>query len=366
VSIPFVDLKAQYQEIGAEVEPVVREVMASGRFVLGPEVERFEREFAAFCGARSAVGVASGTDALRLALEALGVGPGDEVIVPVHTFIATALAVSFTGARPVFVDIDPRTYNLSAELAGKAITPRTRAVIPVHLYGQPADMDPLGEIARRHGLFVIEDACQAHGAEYRERRVGALADAGCFSFYPSKNLGAYGDGGMIATNNLALAQRLFLLRDMGRESKYAHAIRGYNSRLDNIQAAILLVKLRRLERWNEARREWARRYNQLLSDTPCTCPYEAPYVRHVYHLYVIRVEKRNQLVDYLRDRGIATGIHYPIPLHQQKAYADLGYSLGDFPVAEKLSGEILSLPMYPELGEERVGEVVSAIRSFTG
>jgi dTDP-4-amino-4,6-dideoxygalactose transaminase len=366
LTISFVDLSAQYRNIGPEIEPVVREIMASGRFILGPELARFEGEFAAYCGVSSAVGVASGTDALHLALEALGLGPGDEVIVPVNTFIATAYAVNAVGAKPVFVDVDPRTYNISAAVVESALTPATRAIIPVHLYGQPVDMGPLTELALRHGLFVVEDACQAHGAEYRGKRTGSLGDVGCFSFYPGKNLGAYGDGGMIVTDNAEIVDRLRSLRDLGRKSKYEHTSLGYNSRLDNIQAAILLVKLRHLESWNAARRKWAGLYDQLLADAHCVCPYGAPFVTHVYHLYVIRAERRDELAKHLRDRGIDTGVHYPVPLHMQKVYDSLGYRVGQFPVAEKLSNEILSLPMYPELEEERVRDVARAVRSFTG
>ncbi|MCX6357593.1 MAG: DegT/DnrJ/EryC1/StrS family aminotransferase [Candidatus Aureabacteria bacterium] len=365
-NIPLVDLRAQYRELGPEVEPVVRDIMADGRFILGPEVEGFERAFAGFCGVGHAVGVSSGTDAIHLALEALGVGPGDEVIVPANTFIATALAVSMAGARPVFADVDPDTFNCTAETVTRALTPKTRTILPVHLYGQTVDMDPLGELARSRGLCVVEDACQAHGAGYRGKRAGGLGVAGCFSFYPGKNLGAYGDGGMVVTGDASLAQKIRMLRDMGRLEKYEHLIKGYNSRLDNIQAAVLLVKLKRLDRWNEARRGWARLYGELLAGTPCVCPREAPFAAHVYHLYVIRTGERDRLAAHLRGRDIATGIHYPVPLHLQKAYAELGHRKGDFPVAERLAGEILSLPMYPELGEERVRRVCSEIRSFYG
>jgi len=364
MAVPLVDLRAQYREIGAEIEPVVREIMADGRFVLGPEVELFEREFASFCGVSAAVGVASGTDALQLALEALGIGPGDEVVVPVNTFIATALAVSMVGARPVFVDIDPATYNLSADHVEKALTPGTRAVIPVHLYGQPVDMDPLKKLARERNLFIVEDACQAHGAEYNGVRVGGLGDIGCFSFYPGKNLGAFGDGGMVVTGNRELAGKVAVLRNVGRRDKYEHLVKGHNSRLDNLQAAILLVKLRYLGQWNDARRQWARLYGKMCADLPLVCPREIASVMHVYHLYVIRVKERDALADHLRRKGIGTGIHYPIPIHLQEAYKELGHKKGDFPVAERLAGEILSLPMYPELGEEGVAAVVDAVRSF--
>ncbi|MCX6355727.1 MAG: DegT/DnrJ/EryC1/StrS family aminotransferase [Candidatus Aureabacteria bacterium] len=364
MTVPLVDLRAQYREIGAEVEPVVREIMADGRFVLGPEVERLEREFASFCGVSAAVGVASGTDALQLALEALGIGPGDEVVVPVNTFIATALAVSMVGARPVFVDTDPDTYNLSAGHVEKALTPRTRAVIPVHLYGQAVDMDPLKRLARERGFAIVEDACQAHGAEYNGVRVGGFGDIGCFSFYPGKNLGAFGDGGMVVTGNEKLAEKVAVLRNVGRRGKYEHLVKGHNSRLDNIQAAILLVKLKHLRQWNDARRQWAKLYGKMFTGLPLVCPRELESVRHVYHLYVIRVKERDALADHLHRKGIATGVHYPIPIHLQQAYKELGHKKGDFPVAEQVAGEILSLPMYPELGEDGVAAVVDAVRSF--
>ncbi len=364
VELPLVDLKAQYSAIASEIEPVLKEVIAGGRFILGPEVEELEKGFASFCGAESAVGVASGTDALSLALEGLGLEQGDEVIVPVNTFIATALAVSSAGAKPVFVDVDERAYNINVDLVEKTITQKTKAIIPVHLYGQPADMEPLMDLAEKHALLIIEDACQAHGAEYKGKRVGSLGNAGCFSFYPGKNLGAYGDGGMVVTNDRELVEKLVILRNVGRKGKYQHLVKGYNSRLDNIQAAILQVKLNYLEGWNEARRRWAGLYNELLVDTPCICPFEAPDVKHVYHLYVVRVKERDRLKEHLRERGIATGIHYPIPIHLQEAYAELGYRKGDFPVAERLSEEILSLPIYPEMGEEAVRKVADAVKDF--
>lgn len=364
MAIPLVDLRAQYGNIGAEIEPVVRDVMADGRFILGPEVHRFEKEFAGFCGAASAVGVASGTDALKLALLALGIGAGDDVIVPVNTFIATALAVSYTGARPVFADVDPRTYNITAESVAQVLTSSTRAIIPVHLYGQPVDLEPIAELALAHGLSILEDACQAHGAEYKGRRVGALGRAGAFSFYPGKNLGAFGDGGIVVTNEPSIEAKVRMFRDVGRKGKYEHAVKGYNSRLDNLQAAVLLVKLKHLEQWNESRRKWAMLYNELLDGLPCVRPYEMPFTRHVYHLYVIRVKEREKLAGHLLKLGIATGIHYPVPLHLQAAYRELSYRKGDFPVAESMMDEILSLPMFPELGEKGVEKVAEGIRSF--
>ena len=366
MAIPLVDLQSQYREIRDEIEPAVSGVMSRANFILGPEVEKFEEAFAAFCGAKSALGVASGTDALRLSLEGMGVGRGDEVIVPANTFIATAFAVSEAGATPVFADVDERTYNIDVDSVKDRITDKTRAIIPVHLYGQPADIDPILGLARERNLLVVEDACQAHGAEYRGKRVGSLGDAGCFSFYPGKNLGAYGDGGMVVTDRRELAEALVMLRNVGRSDKHRHPVKGLNSRLDNIQAAVLLVKLGHLPQWNESRRSWAHLYNELLDGTPCVRPYEAPYARHVYHLYVVRVKRREELQEHLTKRGVSTGIHYPIPIHLQEAYKELGHRRGDFPISERLAEEILSLPIYPELGEEGVAEVVDAIRDFYG
>lgn len=362
--VPFVDLKTQYLALKKEIDPAIHKVMAKADFILGQEVELFEKEFSHFSGAVYGIGVASGTEALYLSLLALGIGSGDEVITAANTFVATVLPISYTGARPVLVDIDKETYNIDIALIRKAITRKTKAIIPVHLYGQPLDMDPIMKIAKEYNLKVIEDACQAHGAEYKGKKVGGIGDVGCFSFYPGKNLGAYGDGGMVLTNNEKVAQKIRMLRNYGSQTKYYHDFKGFNSRLDTIQAAILMVKLRRLEQWNEARRKHALKYNELLKESDVTTPIERGYARHVYHLYVIRVKDRDKLLEHLKGRGIFTGIHYPIPVHLLDAYRDLGYKEGEFPVTEKCSKEILSLPMFPELTEEQIEYVSKNILCF--
>lgn len=361
MNIPFVDLKEQYQALSREINQVVAEVMGNSDFILGKEVDLFEQEFATFCGARYGVGVGSGTDALHLALLATGIRPGDEVITAANTFIATALAISYAGATPVLVDIDADTYNINTAKIQSAITEKTRAIVPVHLYGQPADMDSILEIARKNNLIVIEDACQAHGAEYKGKRVGGIGDAGCFSFFPSKNLGAYGDGGMVITNNEEIAGKVRMLRNYGSVKKYYHELKGFNSRLDTIQAAILRVKLKMLGQWIELRRRHAFKYNELLEDTIVITPREADHVRHVYHLYVVRIAERDKLLADLRSEGISTVIHYPVPIHLQDAYENLGYKKGSFPITEQYADEILSLPMYPELKEEHIKTVAEAI-----
>ncbi len=364
--IPLVDLKAQYATIQEEIDAAIRRVIDKTAFIMGPEVRNFEEAFAAYCEAKHAIGVGSGTAALFLALQACGIGPGDEVITTPFTFMATAEAISQVGARPVFVDIDRDTYNIDPEQIEAAITPRTKAIMPVHLYGQPAEMDEINAIARAHGLWVIEDAAQAHGARYKGRRVGSLGDIACFSFYPSKNLGAYGDGGAVVTNHDDLAARVRLLRDHGRSSKYVHQELGWGLRLDALQAAILGAKLPHLDEWNAARRERARRYAEWLADTEIITPAAAPHVEHVYHCYVIRTPRRDEVHDALRARGIGVGIHYPIPLHRQPAYESLGYAKGAFPISERYSEEVLSLPMYAELTEAQQQEIVSAIREIVG
>jgi len=364
LQVPFVDLKAQYASISQEIDAVVTDVIRRGAFILGPELRSFEAAFAEFCQTQYAVGVDCGTSALEMALRAFGVGPGDEVITTANTYIATAFAASHTGATPVLVDIDPETYNMDPAAFARAITPRTKAVIPVHLYGQPADMDPILEIARAKNLVVIEDACQAHGARYKGHRLGGLGDAAAFSFYPAKNLGAYGDGGMVVTSNPQVAETLRMLRNEGQSEKYYHDIKGYNCLLDNIQAAALQVKLKRLEGWNQRRREHAALYDRLLQDSGVLTPHVAPYAEHVYHLYVIRTPKRDALRAYLGERGISTGIHYPIPIHLQKAYPDLGYRRGDFPFTEEYSQQILSLPMFPELTDDMIEYVAEVIKDF--
>lgn len=362
VPVPFVDLKAQYQTIKPEIDAAIARVIENTNFILGPQVAAFEKTFAEYVGARFCIGVNSGTAALQLALMACGIGDGDEVIVPSFTFFATAETVSVLGAVPVFVDVDSVSYTITAAEIEKAITPRTRAIIPVHLYGQAADLEPIRALAEQHNLHVIEDAAQAHGAEYRGRRVGGLGTAGCFSFYPSKNLGAYGEAGAIVTNDEDLAHRLGLLRQHGQTSKYAHAIVGYNFRLEEIQAAVLNVKLAQLDKWNNGRRERAARYNELLSNTGLVLPREMDYARHVYHVYAVQCDNRDELQNRLTAKGIQTGVHYPIPIHLQPAYASLGYKAGDLPVTERLSEHVLSLPLFAELTDAQQLAVAAAIR----
>jgi dTDP-4-amino-4,6-dideoxygalactose transaminase len=359
--IPFVDLRSQYQSIKGEVAEAIDRVLESCEFTLGSEVEAFEKEFAGYCGASIGVGVNSGTSALHLALLAAGVGPGDEVITVPFTFVATVSAICYTGARPAFVDIEPRTFTMDPEALEGAITQRTKAILPVHLYGQPADMDPILAFARRHDLVVIEDAAQAHGAEYKGRRAGSLGDLGCFSFYPGKNLGAYGEGGLVTTGSPELARMVRMLRDWGAERKYEHVLKGYNYRLEGIQGAVLRVKLRHLEAWTEARRANASRYDAAFAGRGVATPWASPAVRHVYHLYAIRTLRRAEWQEALRQRGIQTGIHYPTPVHLLPAFADLGYRHGQFPEAERAASEVLSLPMYPELTAEQCERVTEAV-----
>ena len=364
MNIPFVDLKRQFDLIKNEVTTKINEVLRNTHFILGEEVEKFEEEFANYCGVKYGVGVASGSDALTLSLKVLGIGKEDEVITAPNTFIATVDAISRNGATPVFVDIDPETCNIDVAEIEEKITDKTKAIIPVHLYGQPADMDEIIKIAKKYDLKIIEDACQAHGAEYKGKKVGSLSDVGCFSFYPAKNLGAYGDGGMVVTNNEQIAERIKMLRNYGQSKKYYHDFIGYNSRLDEIQAAVLRVKLRYLDEWNDKRREHAKLYNDLLENVSgIETPTEKEFVKHVYHLYVIRCKNRNELQNYLSSKGVSTGIHYPIPVHLQKAYKHLEYKEGDFPITEKYAKEILSLPMFPELTDEEIEVVVGLIRS---
>ena len=362
--IPFVDLSAQYRAIEAEVNRAIGHVLHRTDFILGQSVEGFEQEFAAFCQTAHAVGVDSGTSALELALRAYGIGPGDEVITAANTFIATALAISYAEATPVLVDIDPHTYTIDVNALEEAITSRTKAIIPVHLYGQPADMDPILDIARQHGLVVIEDACQAHGACYKERRAGSLGHAAAFSFYPAKNLGGYGDGGMVVTDDEQVATAIRMLRNYGQRKKYHHILRGYNRRLDTLQAAVLQVKLPYLDAWNAARRQHASLYHQLLADSDLVLPTEAGYTESVWHLYVIRSTDRDALQAHLATHGIATGIHYPVPIHLQPAYEDLGYQEGAFPITEQYAHEILSLPMYPELTSGAITRVAELMKEF--
>jgi len=364
MSIPFLDLKAQYLGLREEIHQAIQEVMDSTAFAGGPFVARFEESFAAFCRCRHAIGVGSGTDALWLALLALGIREGDEVITVPNTFIATAEAISFTGAKPVFVDVDERTYAMDPALLGKAITPRTKAVIPVHLFGQCADMDPILEMARAHGIHVVEDACQAHGAEYKGRMAGTMGVAGCFSFYPGKNLGAYGEAGAIVTNDDALAQHLRILRDHGQPRKYVHSMIGWNARMDGIQGAVLSVKLRHLSAANDARRGHARSYRDHLAPIEgVMAPYEADYGKHVYHIYAVRVPRRDTVMQRLQQQGVGCGIHYPIPVHLQDAYRFLEHRKGSFPVAERCAEEFLSLPMFPELTPEQVAGAAMTLKS---
>ncbi|MEI6267278.1 MAG: DegT/DnrJ/EryC1/StrS family aminotransferase [Methylococcaceae bacterium] len=359
--IPFVDLKAQYTGIKDEVNAAILNVLETCQFTLGAEVAAFEDEFASYCQAQYGIGVNTGTSALHLALLAAGIGANDEVITVPFTFVATVAAIYYTGAKPVFVDIDPRTFTIDVKAIESAITDKTKAIIPVHLYGQPADMDPILEIAKRHGLVVIEDAAQAHGAEYKGRRVGSIGDMGCFSFYPGKNLGAYGEGGMVVTNNAEYTRTIRMLRDWGAEQKYQHVLKGYNYRLEGIQGAVLRVKLRHLEAWTEARRTVAASYNELLADSDVQTPKAMSYSRHVYHIYAIRTQQRSEWQQALQAKGIQTGIHYPIPVHLLPAYADLGYTKGDFPHSEQAADEVLSLPMFPELSREQCEKVCEAV-----
>jgi dTDP-4-amino-4,6-dideoxygalactose transaminase len=361
--VPFVDLKQQYLSIKNEILAAVADVFESTQFVLGKEVVAFEQEFAALCGTANAVAVNSGTSALHLALLAAGVGPGDEVITVPCTFVATVAAVGYTGAKPVFVDVDPVTYTMDPALIEAAITPKTKAILPVHLYGHPADMDQILAIARKHGLTVIEDAAQAHAAEYKGRRCGSIGDLGCFSFYPGKNLGAYGEGGLVTTSNPDYLRTIRMLRDWGAEKKYQHVLKGFNYRMEGVQGAILRVKLRYLEAWTESRRSHAAAYNRLLAESGFVLPTETPGNRHVYHVYAVLSPQRQQVIDSLTAQGVQTGIHYPYPVHLLPAYSDLGYTAGDFPVSESVAAQELSLPMFPELTSTQLEAVAQALHS---
>jgi dTDP-4-amino-4,6-dideoxygalactose transaminase len=360
--IPFLDLKAQYAAIKPELDAAVLRVLASGQYVLGDEVAAFEEEFSAFCGAGHGIAVNTGTSALHLALLAAGVGPGDEVITVPFTFVASAAAIWMAGARPVFVDIVPASFTMDPMRLEKAITRRTRAIVPVHLYGQTADMDAIMSIAHRHGVPVVEDACQAHGAGYHGKRAGGIGLSGCFSFYPGKNLGACGEGGIVVTNDPKQARKMRMLRDWGQEQRYHHLLKGFNYRMDALQGAILRVKLRHLDEWTDARRQIAHRYSALLSGSSVAQPpSELTGRRHVYHIYAVRSRDRNGLRRMLEREGVQTGLHYPIPIHLQPAYADLGYRIGDFPESEAAAREVLSLPIHPDLAPRQVEQVVAAI-----
>ncbi len=365
--VPLIDLKIQHRSIAAEVEAAIKNVCDNTAFILSDEMKAFESEFADYCGARYGIGVANGTEALFLALKALKLGEGDEVILPTFTFIATAEAISHAGATPVFVDVDPETYCIDPSRVEEAITPKTKAILAVHLYGHPADMDAVAGIAYNHGLKVVEDCAQAHGTRYNGRQVGSIGDAAGFSFYPSKTLGAYGDAGMTLTSSDEMCDTLKLLRDNGRTTWNEHAIIGYNSRLDGIQAAILRVKLKHLEEWVAARRAHAAQYRDLLSEVPgVVLPTEKRGARHSYYVYVIRVDDRDEVVEALKEKGCGAAIHYPIPLHLQPAYAFLGGKPGDHPVAEQYAKQIISIPMYPELTEGQVAEAAAIIKEVVG
>jgi len=364
MKVPFLDLGTQYRALKDEISSAIQPVFDMTAFAGGPFVAGFEEEFARFCGVSHALGVSNGTDALWTALLGLGVGQGDEVITVPNTFIATTEAISFCGAKPVLVDIDPVTYTMDPSLIEDAITPRTRAIIPVHLYGHPADMDPIMDIARRHNLLVIEDACQAHGTLYKGKQAGSIGDAGCFSFYPGKNLGAYGEAGAVITNREDLAQSIRMFRDHGQSRKYYHEIIGWNSRMDGLQGAILSVKLRHLPEWNEARRRAASMYSDLLGDMEdIILPVERDWARHVYHIYAIRVPDRDEFINSLSERDVHYAIHYPVPIHLQNAYRFLGYREGSFPRAEQAAREQVSLPMFPEITGEQVEHAATEIRN---
>jgi dTDP-4-amino-4,6-dideoxygalactose transaminase len=364
IRIPAEDLRRQYQLIKDEVHAAIDAVLPTGKYTLGPFLETFERQFADYCGTKYSAGISSGTEALHLALAACGIGPGDEVITVANTYVATAFAISYVGAKPVFVDIDPVSYNMDMALLERAIHAQTKAVIPVHMYGQPVDMDPLLEMARKHRLWVIEDAAHSHGATYKGRKTGSLGDIGCFSFYPSKNMGAYGDGGAVTLSNDVLYDQIRVLRYMGQHVKQRHEVLGFQQRLDPLQAAILSVKLRHLDEWNRARQRWAALYDRLLADLPVTTPKVSSFGTHVYYVYTICTARRDELMSYLADRGIGTQVMYATPVPMQPAYRSLGYRESDIPIAARYAKEYLCLPMFPELIEEEVHEVAAAIRAF--
>jgi dTDP-4-amino-4,6-dideoxygalactose transaminase len=362
--IPFVDLVNQCDELAGEVMPAIENVIRRAAFILGEEVHEFEEKFADYCDTAFCVGVANGTEAIHLALRAVGIGAGDEVITAGNSFVATTYAISHTGAKPVLVDICETDHNINVDLIERAITTRTKAIVPVHLYGQPANMDAIRQIADKHGLKIVEDACQSHGAEYNGKRVGSLGDAGCFSFYPGKNLGAYGDGGAVVTNDAAVADRLRLLRNYGQRQKNVHSMLAFNSRLDTIQAAVLLVKLPYLDDWNNKRRNAANRYRQLLQDSGLILPVENEGCRHVYHLFVVKHDHRDQLMEHLKEQNISCGIHYPAPLHHAEPYSTIRSIPRDLPVCSKLANKIFSLPIFPGITDEQIDRVCDALKSF--
>ncbi|MBV8216058.1 MAG: DegT/DnrJ/EryC1/StrS family aminotransferase [Verrucomicrobia bacterium] len=363
IKVPFLDLWSQHLPLMSEFSQAIQEVIESSAFAGGPFVAAFERDFAAYCDIPYSIGVGSGTEALWLSLLACGVGSGDEVITVPSTFMATAEAITYCGARPVFVDVDERTYTMNPDALKNALTSKTKAIIPVHLFGQPADMDPILEFGREHGLHVIEDACQAHGATYKGKRVGTFGDTACFSFYPGKNLGAFGEAGAIVTSSAELDQKLRVFRDHGQERKYFHSVIGWNCRMDGIQAAVLRIKLQQLEAANQLRRTHAVQYDAGLGEFDgVITPAQASYARHVYHIYAIRVRNRDETIQSLTDQGIATGIHYPVPVHLQEAYQSLGYTRYSFPIAERCAAEFVSLPMYPELTHSQIEQVIDAVK----
>jgi len=364
LKIPFLDLKAQYDSIKKEIDAAVSDIIQNGQYIMGPNVKALESEMAAYLGVKHAIGVANGTDALVLALKALGIGSGDEVITSPYTFFASAESISRVGATPVFADIDPETYDINPDEIQKKVSPKTKAIIPIHIFGQPADMERISDLAEKYHLYCIEDACQAIGSAYKDKKSGSIGHVGCFSFFPTKNLGGYGDGGMLVTGDDEIAEKIKLLRVHGSNKKYMHSMIGYNSRLDEIQAAILRVKLKYIDDWNKARRQKAKLYKELLQDAPVTTPYEHKDVYHVYHLFTIQGEKRDELAAYLQEKGIPTGVYYPVPLHLQEVYKGLGYKPGDLPVAENLCAKNLSLPLYPELADDHIEYISAQIKNF--
>ena len=367
MNVPFIDFREQYHAIKDTVDAGLKKVFEDSSFILGPQEKAFEQDFARYCDAQYAVGVNSGTDALYLALQAIDIGPGDEVILPSFTFIATALCISYTGAKPVFVDIEDQTYNIDPARFQAAITPKTKAVIPVHIYGQPADMKEINAIAKKHNITVIEDACQAHGSTYGGKKAGSLGDIACFSFYPTKSLGAFGDGGMVVTSQKGVYEKVLMLRDYGRTGRYDHKIKGHNSRLDTVQAVVLSAKLPLLDQWNKMRNDVAAHYGKLLKGTEgIVTPFLKKDRTHVFQTYAVRLPNRDKICDAMKSKGIGVLIHYPIPLHRQEAYADLGYKNGDFPVSERIAKEILSLPMFPHMNKDQVEYVCVTLKELTG
>jgi dTDP-4-amino-4,6-dideoxygalactose transaminase len=362
--VPLLDLTGQYRGLREEIRDAIDRVLESGHYILGPETKAFEAEVAEYCGVKYAVGVANGTDALVLALDAAGIKAGDEVITTPFTFFATAEVISRLGATPVFVDIDPKTYNIDVEQVKQAITSKTKAIIPVHIFGQPADMDEIMALAAEHDLFVLEDAAQAMGSEYKGKKIGSLGHAATFSFFPTKNLGGYGDGGMIVTNDEKLATQARILRAHGSNPKYYHAQLGYNSRLDEIQSAALRIKLRHLDDWNNARAKNATYYDKKLAELPVVTPYRAENRKHIFHLYNVQTEDRDGMLAHLKENGIASGIYYPVPLHLQEVYKPLGYKEGDLPHSETIAKKMFALPLYPELTEETIDEIVAVVRNY--